>query len=224
MKNYKTMKKITFVFYLSLVPAFVSAQSKADSVCSANIEKIFNVMDLKFKYETAVYFEEFIENKNSEIIVRLTEDQYARYFEEITGVQLDTGKYKGGRSVEIKAEDFAKKLNYSSSQALRAYTDFIKNIKSDKEICLKCIDVELAKGDSSEYANKIIAPYNYRPPKWASLLGTPSHLTKSDYLKMFKEFIFNDNEEILPHGLKVVAYLQCGCKIPVYDTALNYEQ
>ena len=205
------MKKITFVFYLSLVPVFVSAQSEADSICSANIEKIFNVLDLKIKYETAVYFEEFIENKNNEIIVKLTEDQYARYFEEITGVQLDTGKYKGGISVEIKAEDFAKKLNYSSSQALRAYTDFIKNIQSDKELFLKCIEAELAKGKLSKYEGYYV-DYNYYPRKFSSLKSDPN-LTQLNYLRLFKDFILNDNEEVLPHRLQVIAYLQCGCKI-----------
>ena len=210
------MKKVIIVFYLCFVPVFVSAQSAADSVCRAHIEKIFKVLDLKIKYEAAAYFEEFSENINSEITVPIEENEYARYFEEITGVPLDSGKYKGAISVKIDVEDFAKKLNYSWSQAWQEYEDLIKNIKSDKEVCLKCIDAELAKGESSEYANRTVIPYNYRNSKsrWLLYLGKPLFLTKSDYLKVFKEFIFNENKEVLPHHLRAAAYLKCGCKIP----------
>ena len=210
------MKKIIFLFYLSFLPVFVYAQPATDTVCRAHIEKIFKVLDLKIKCGAVMHFEEFSENKNSEITIQIEETQYARYFEEITGIPLDSGKYKGAISVKIDVDNFAKKLNYSSSQAWQEYEDLIKNIKSDKEICLKCIDAELAKGDSSEYANKTVIPYNYYNPKsrWASIWVNPLFLAKSDYLKVFKEFIFNDNKEVLPHDLRAVAYLKCGCKIP----------
>jgi hypothetical protein len=37
-----------------------------------------------------------------------------------------------------------------------------------------------------------------------------------NYFDVFKEFILKDDEDALPQGLRAVAYLKCGCKIPVY--------
>ena len=80
----------------------------------------------------------------------------------------------------------------------------IKTIKSKKEAYLKCIDVELAKNKLSEYADRKMDTYSFAPFE-SSLL--PIVLTKLDYLKVFKEFILDNNEEILPEEIEVRAYL-----------------
>ena len=122
----------------------------------------------------------------------------------------------GGLPVErISEEDmyqYLKQLNCTPGEALKEYRDFIRNIKAEKEIYLKCIDAELAKGDLSEDANRVRA-YNFHPP-WSSILAPPPYITNSGFLKVFKEFILNDDNYItLPEGLIVVAYLKCGCKM-----------
>jgi hypothetical protein len=114
---------------------------------------------------------------------------------------------------EEEMNRYIEQLNCTPKQALHEYSAFIRNIKSQKEIYLKCIDAELVKGDSSEYANTDMRLYGFLAPGW-SLTPPPSQLSKLDYLKVFKEFILIDNEEILPESMRLIAYLKCNCKIP----------
>jgi hypothetical protein len=55
--------------------------------------------------------------------------------------------------------------------------------------------------------------YNFLEPGM-SVMGLPRNFTKLGFLKIFKEFVINDNEDVLPGGVRVHAYLKCGCKIP----------
>ena len=197
---------------------FVSAQSAADSVCRANIEKIFKVADLKVKYEAIEYFYHRSREKNSFITVRLKEDRHGRHFEEITGAPLDSGEHKDSIFVQIYMEDSVKQTYYTPRKAMQEYRDFIQDIKSEKETYLKCIDTALSK-DSSEYAGKITS-YHYRNRLWSIILHL-EFVTQLDHLRIFKEFILNGNEEILPDDTRVVAYLKCGCKVPFYLPSLQ---
>jgi hypothetical protein len=110
-------------------------------------------------------------------------------------------------------DSYIEQINCTPEEALKEYIDFIQDIKLEKEIYLKCIDAELVKGDLSEYAKKFISPYKFLEPGM-SVMGPPWKFTKLDFLKVFKEFILNDNERVLPDGMRVHAYLKCGCKIP----------
>jgi hypothetical protein len=74
----------------------------------------------------------------------------------------------------------------------------------------KCIDLELLKGDVSEYAKDKIS-YSFHEP-WSSL-SSPM-ITKLDFLKVFKEFILNDDKNYMPDSVRAYAFLRCGCKIP----------
>jgi hypothetical protein len=118
------------------------------------------------------------------------------------------------RLSEEEIKGYIKQLNCTPAEALKEYLDFIQHIKSEKEVYMKCIDAEISKDDLSEYASIEITPlYSFFPP-WESLTPLPWNLTKLNYLKIFKEFIFNDNNDVLPDGLRVYAYLKCNCKIP----------
>jgi hypothetical protein len=78
---------------------------------------------------------------------------------------------------------------------------------------LKCIDAEFTKGDSSEYAKEYLPRfYTFRPP-WNSLISRLDPVKKSDFLQIFKEFVLNDNEEVLPEEWRVYVYFKCNCKI-----------
>ncbi|MDR1169479.1 MAG: hypothetical protein LBK97_01430 [Prevotellaceae bacterium] len=110
-------------------------------------------------------------------------------------------------------DSYIEQINCTPEEALKEYLCFIQDIKLEKEIYLKCIDTELAKGDLSEYARKFISLYKFLEPGM-SVIGPPWKFTKLDLLKVFKEFILNDNEEVLPDSLRISAYLKCGCKIP----------
>jgi hypothetical protein len=108
---------------------------------------------------------------------------------------------------------YIEQLNCTPEQALNEYKRLIRDIKSQKELYLNCIDAELTKGDLSEYAKVGMKRYKFLEPGM-SVMGLPRKFTKLDFLKVFKEFILNDNEEVLPDGVRVHAYLKCGCKIP----------
>ena len=114
----------------------------------------------------------------------------------------------GVKSVTVKClskEEVKRYIDYllMPEEVYEEYRDLIQHIKSGKEIYLKCIDAELAKGDLSGYA----APYSFTNPM-SSLLPPLSSLTKLNFLKLFKEFIFNNNEEVLPDVLRADAYLK----------------
>jgi hypothetical protein len=213
------MKKVTSVFCLYLLSiTFTYSQSEVELDCNLNLESIFKVCDLKIKYETVQYI-----YKESEKKSRFTKNSsfLNSSFELIRGFPLYSKKQCDSISnvnpkelvkVEWMSEEemnsYIEQLNCTPEQALNEYKDFIRNIKSEKELYLKCIDAEVAKGDLSEYAEDFTVFYSFLPPGW-SLTPPPSRLSKLDFLKVFKEFILNDNEEVLPDGLKISAYLKC---------------
>ncbi|GHT63382.1 hypothetical protein AGMMS50239_19220 [Bacteroidia bacterium] len=217
------MKKIILIVWsLLIISAFGYSQSGVDSVCTSNIENIFKVHDLKIKYKTVQYIYE--ESKKNHKFPK-DNDLLNSYFEMIRGFPLypkkqndSISRVNPGELVEVKwmSEEemnrYIKQINCTPEEALKEYRDFIQHIKSEKELYLKCINTELAKGDLSEYVKVSIAPYNFLPPGW-SLMARPASITKLDFLKVFKEFIFNNNEEVLPEGLIVYEYLKCNCKI-----------
>jgi hypothetical protein len=132
--------------------------------------------------------------------------------------QDSISKVEPGELVEVEwmseeeMNSYMEQLNCTPKEAHKEYRDLIRDIKQEKELYLKCIDAELAKGDLSEYA-KDGMQYNFLEPGM-SVMGLPWQFTKLDFLKIFKEFVINDNEEVLPGGVRVHAYLKCGCKIP----------
>ncbi|MDR1119413.1 MAG: hypothetical protein LBM08_00670 [Dysgonamonadaceae bacterium] len=133
-------------------------------------------------------------------------------------VRLQKDGIKPGELVEVEwmseeeMDSYVEQLNCTPAKAHKEYRELIRDIKSEKELYLKYIDAELAKGDLSEYAKDGML-YNFLEPGM-SVMGLPWKFTKLDFLKIFKEFVINDNEEVLPDGVRVYAYLKCGCKIP----------
>jgi len=214
------MKKIFILFSLCVLPsAFVHSQTELDSVCKSNLENIFKVLGFKNKYETVKYI--YMESRyKRSLLFTKNGGILDYYFEYIKGFpypkeqkdSLSNKKHewvKVERMSEEEVKSFLEQFNYTTEEADKKYCDFIQNIKLEKTIYLKCIDAELAKGEDSEYAKDKIF-YDFKPP-WSSLLG-PS-ITKLDYLKVFKEFVLNDDEPVLPDYMRVKAYLKCGCKI-----------
>jgi hypothetical protein len=123
------------------------------------------------------------------------------YFEEQKAKPGETVKAEFVSKEEMNR--YLEQLNYTPEEAYKDYSDYIRKIKLEKEIYLKCIDAELAKSDVSEYA-KGEMEYFIKDPR-SSLIGP--FITQLDFLKIFKEFVLNGNEEVLPDYLRVKAYL-----------------
>jgi hypothetical protein len=184
------------------------------------MENIFKVHALKIKYETVEYI---YSNKNRRFLK--DSDFLNNSFETIRGYPLYPKKQNDsipgvnpGELVEVEwmseeeMDSYIEQMNCTPGQAYKEYMDFIRQIKSEKEIYSKCLDAELAKGDLSEYAKVSIVPYSFIPPGW-SIMPVPRRMTKLDLLKVVKEFIFNDDWEVLPEGLLALVYLKCNCKV-----------
>jgi hypothetical protein len=222
-------KNIVFYLCIMLPVSFVYAKPASDSIrCHANIEKIFKVLNLKVKYEAFVYFYDMTE-KNNKFRTDVLEQDYRRddwmqQFKLFTSFSLEEELHNDSVGLSGKTDmgDFVKQLYYPTKEAWYEYKKYIwfeylqliTSIKAEKEQYFKCIESELAKGELSEYAHKEMA-YDFYSPL-VSVLGNPPCLSKLDYLEVFKEFILNDDGEVLPEGLMAVAYLKCGCKIPYY--------
>jgi hypothetical protein len=188
------------------------------------MENIFKVHQQKIKYEVVQYIYEEYSKKS--IFPQNCLDQC---FEIITGVPLYSGKRNDsissvnpGELAEVKwmSEEemnrYVEQLNCTPEQAFKEYRDLIRDIKPEKEMYLECIDAELAKGDSSEYAKQYLPElYSFLPPMH-SLMSPPGIITKLDFLKVFKEFVFSYNEEVLPEGWRVYVYLKCNCKTHLF--------
>jgi hypothetical protein len=208
------MKKVIVVFYLSLFPFdFVYSQSETDSVCLSNLKNIFKVYKLKIKYETVQYI--YDETKKNGGTFYHNSDFLNRSYELITGFPLkeQNDGVKHGKSVEVKKMSkeeinrYIEQLNCTPEQAFQEYKDLIRDIKSEKGIYLNCIEAEIAKGDSSKYARASLL-YNFHPPE-SSLISPPGGPVKTiNFLKVFKEFVLNNNEEVLPEGWRVDSYLK----------------
>jgi hypothetical protein len=234
------MKKIILVFYLSLFPfAFVYSKSGVDSVCKSNIENIFNVHKIKYKYQVV----RFICSKEKDVsywtryllglskspdceeqkgsisgmgIERMSDEEFDRYIEHLEDSVFGKGKFvkdNGERMSDEEKNRYLEQINCTPEKIFEEHTYLIKNIKAEKEKYLKCIDAELAKGESSQYAKDNITPYYFLSPPMQSVLSLPGNITKLDFLKVFKEFVLNDDEKSLPEGFRVYVYLKCNCKI-----------
>jgi hypothetical protein len=172
------------------------------------------------KYETVQYI-----YQKDDFLYTTSKEVWNRYFELIRGFPLfekqkdsisranSVGIATGERISKKELDSYIEQLNCTQEQAFEEYRNLIRDIKSEKEIYLKCIDAELAKGDSSEYAEKpILGLYSFHIP-WSSLISPPGVIRKLNFLKVFKEFVLNDNEEVLPVDWKAAVYLKCNCKI-----------
>jgi hypothetical protein len=234
------MKKMVFAFCMSLLPiAFIYPQSKVELDSNLNLASIFKVHKFKIRYEAVDYVYNARE-KNSKFIFFKNSSSLKSLFELINGfpmeskeqqdsilkktigydeaIRLQKDGIKPGELVEVEwmseeeMDQYMEQLNCTPKEALKEYLDFIQDIKLEKAFYLKCIDTELAKGDLSEYAKSGML-YKFLEPGM-SVMGLPRKFTKLDFLKVFKEFVINDNEEILPEGWRVAVYLKCNCKIP----------
>lgn len=80
--------------------------------------------------------------------------------------------------------------------------------------------MELAKDFDSEYTKDILRYEVIQAPPSLSHLPV---ITKLHFLKLFKEFILNDDEAILPNYFRALVYLDCGCKTPYFrESSLRY--
>ncbi len=108
--------------------------------------------------------------------------------------------------------EIIQKLECPPGKALGEYKNLIQKIKSQKEFYSKCLDEEIAKGDSSIYAKKQMSFYHIKNPM-SSYIASIQRMNKLDYLKVFREFIINEDEEVLPDVLRAYMYHKHGCKI-----------
>jgi hypothetical protein len=177
--------------------------------CQKDIEDIFEVHKFKYRYEAVRFLHQESKKKGSYIYI-MSKESWNQYFALITGSPVDFEEDKDsrvnpGEVVNVKRiseeemNKYIKRLNCTPEKALEEYRDVIQKIKSEKDSYLKRIDAELAKGDLSEYAKGYILPYAFSPPG-QSVIGLP-YLTRLDFLKVFKEFILDKNEEVLPERL-----------------------
>ena len=204
-----------FVFCLSFPTfSFTFSQSEVGLDCNLNLERIFKVHDLKIKYEIVQYIYKEIEKKR-----RFPKNSYYlnSYFELIRGFPLYSKKQcdsissvSTGELVEVEwmseeeTNKYIEQLNCTPEKSFKEYRDFIRNTKFEKEMYLNCINIELAKGDLSKYAKDRTFNYDFHSPMQSLI---PPSITKLDFLKVFKKYILNDNEEVLPDSLRVYAYL-----------------
>jgi hypothetical protein len=217
--------------------------NKFETDCKLNLEKIFKVHDFKIRYEAVNYIYN-ARAKNNKFMFSKNGSALNVLFELINGYPMESEKQQDsiskvrhkkaigfeeavraqkeginpGKLVEVEwmseaeIDGYIEELHCTPKEAHKEYRDLIRDIKLEKEIYMKCIDAELAKDDLSEYA-KAGMLYKFLEPGW-SLMGLPRNFTKLGFLKIFKEFILNDDDEVLPDGVRVHAYLKCGCKIP----------
>jgi hypothetical protein len=212
------MKAVIIMFYLCLFPfALVYSQSGIDSACksnNANIDDIFKVYDYKIKYEMIqhIYYwkkmynrvppkenwsRHFFNNKTRGFPVAIEEQK-----DSISGITVKK---------QMTSEEFNKHIEHCTpEQTLKEYKDLIRNIKSQKEIYLKCIDAEFAKADSAEYAKRYLLGLYHFMPSMESYIKPPGGIWRLDFLKIFRKFVLIDNEEVLPDGDRVDAYLKAG--------------
>ncbi|MDR1860020.1 MAG: hypothetical protein LBR06_03775, partial [Bacteroidales bacterium] len=58
-----------------------------------------------------------------------------------------------------------------------------------------------------------IVMYTFMAP-WKSYIGPPWNANELDFLKIFAEFVLRDDEDVLPNGIRVYAWLKDGEKLP----------
>jgi hypothetical protein len=235
------MKKIITILCLNCFLCLSAySQAETNSCCESVLKEVLHVHTLKVKYEAAQELYPAIKDKNSYFYMILSAKHRAELlklivdnsdpfpeFEEIETSQVETGsvtvfdKEKKTKQLESglmpvkKVSDKEKEwyigqLTKSIDEYFTDYQNSIIALKSKKELCLQCIEEELAKGELSEYKQKKLL-YNYNPPMRSVLSPV---ITKFDFLRIFKEFIFNDEMNLLPDGNKAYVYLHCNCKLP----------
>ncbi|MDR2039458.1 MAG: hypothetical protein LBQ60_16165 [Bacteroidales bacterium] len=208
------MKKVIIVLNLSLISfSIVYSQPEVELYCRFNLEKIFKTIDHKLKYETVRHF--YMESrKSNSFIYMLSDNTWNHYYQIIRGHSvLEAHNTDSGNISPVKRisqEEMNRRielLDCTPEKAFNEYVDFIKNIKLEKEKYLNCIGAEVTKRDSSKYAKELIGLYDFLPPGQSNI--HPSGLVKKlDFLKIFKVFIFDNNEDILPDGDTVCDYLE----------------
>ena len=219
------MKKLIVVFCFSFLPfVFVYPQSGVESdCCDSMIENIFKVLGLKVKYELIQYLYEESEKENS-ILQILSDEGWIGHFglpmnyRDTIPSEKKVIRNSRGEFVEVEkvtripmeeVKKYIKQLNCTPDEAFRKYGGLIEKIKSEKEKYLRCLNAEFAKGDLSVYQDKHLGGYNYLPPEESNGLVS---VTKLNFLKIFKEYIFNQDEEVLPECFRVRAYIQGNCR------------
>lgn len=141
----------------------------------------------------------------------MTLEKRSRYFEQWEGSQSELKPVPVEPMSDEEMTRYVEQINCTPQEALEEYLNLIREIKSKREMYLKCIDLALA-DDLSDLATAGML-YTFIEPG-NSISGLPWKFTKLDFLKVFKEFVLNDDVEILPDGMRAYAYLNCGCKIP----------
>ena len=224
----------------------VYSQKGAESDCDLNLENIFKANDMKIRFQAVDFLfimrekfklraklnaeeqastyeylfrnivapgECFIFAKNTSDVNDLSKKIIGFPYNSIVSDKEHGQLVDVEWMSEEEIDSFVEQMGTTPEDAVKDYLDFTRNIKEEKEIYLKCIDAELAKGDSSKYATEFIPEYDFHT-SMQSIRGPV--IKKTDFLKVFKEFILlNDDAEYLylPDVVRVIAYLKCGCKI-----------
>jgi len=216
------MKKVFVVFCLFLIPiAFVYSQKKVKINCKQYLEIIFQIQEYKYKYEIVQYIYKY---RNGGMFLKndsFLNDSFelirgCPYFEEkakvweggIVRLPISDEQEKVEKVEWMSKEEmnrYLEHLNYTPEEALIHYINFIQNIKLEKEMYLKCIDEVIAKRSTSKKYAKTQISYYFKPPH-ESLLHPP--MSELDFLKVFKEFIINNDEEVLPDYVRVMDFLK----------------
>lgn len=216
------MKKVFIILCLSFIPiVFLYSQTKVKIDCKQNLENIYKIQGYKYKYEIV----QFIYKHRSGGMF-LKNDSFLNYsFELIRGFPYFEEKAKvwEGGIVRLPISDEQEKmekvewmskeemniylehLNYTPDEALKDYSDFIQNIKLEKEMYLKCIDEVITKRSASKKYTKKQISYYFKPPHESIF---PPPMSELDFLKVFKEFIINNDEGVLPDYVRVMDFLK----------------
>ncbi|HMR18160.1 MAG TPA: hypothetical protein PKA53_02575 [Sphingobacterium sp.] len=189
--------------------------------CKQNLENIFKIQEYKHKYEIVQFIYKYRDGgmfrKNDSFLNYSFDLIRGRpYFEErakalgggIVGLPI-AEEHEKMEKVEWMSEDeineYLEQLHYAPEEALTDYINFVQTIKLEKEMYLKCIDKELAKRSVSKKHAKKQVFYYFNLPH-ASLLSPI--MSELDFLKVFKEFIIINDEEILPDYERVMNLLK----------------
>jgi len=228
------MKKIIIVLCLSIFSlAFVYSQTEAETMtvqtefesdCEAKLENIFKIYDFKKKYDIVEDLYKESKKRESILFSNYNYGYLNHIFKLIQGFPYFESKdsipiIKPGEptKIEYMSEDavneYIRQLDCTPAEAYRNYFNFIRKIKLKKELYLRCIDMELAKDFDSDYTKDMLRYEVIQAPPSLSHLPI---ISKLHFLKLFKEFILNDDEAVLPDYFRALVYLDCGCKTPYF--------
>jgi hypothetical protein len=186
----------------------VAAFPKQGSICELCFNKMSKAVALKKRFESMIIRTYDISYADMYVI----NDFPADFFERQREPTVAAGFLKTLNAKDVDS------LEHAAKKAFQEYKTFIHNLKSEKDICLACIDTALAKG--SNWPNNF--DYSVFPH-----MATPNiqlYLSQSDFAKVFKELVFNTDDELLPCELRIYKYLIYGTKMQVIDNpAENYK-